>query len=82
MSQAHVIMIEELRNIVADVLDISPEEVADGSGPSSTDRWDSMNHLRIITAVEDECGVTFTMDEIQSIDSFAALHRLATSKRE
>lgn len=74
-------MIEQLRNIVADVLDIRPEDVNEGSGPASTDRWDSMNHLRIITAIEDECDIKFSMDEIQSIDSFAALHQVATSKR-
>lgn len=71
----------ELRDIVADVLDVSPDEIGDTFGPETTDRWDSMNHLRMITAIEDEYGIQFSMEEIQSIDSFGMLGRLVSEKR-
>lgn len=71
----------ELRDIVADVLDVRPEEISDAFGPETADRWDSMNHLRMITAIEDEYGIRFSMAEIQSIDSFGMLGRLVAEKR-
>jgi acyl carrier protein len=73
-------MSTDLRRIVADILDHRPDEIDDGFGPAVSDRWDSLRHLRIITAVEDEFGIRFSMEEIQSIDGFAALQRLVASK--
>lgn len=71
----------ELRDIVADVLDVSPKEIGDTFGPDTTDRWDSMNHLRMITAIEDEYRIQFSMEEIQSIENFGRLWRLVAEKR-
>lgn len=71
----------ELREIVADVLDVSPNEISETFGPDTTDRWDSMNHLRMITAVEDEYGIQFSMEEIQSIENFGMLGQLVAEKR-
>ena len=39
------------------------------------DQWDSLAHLRLISAVETEFGCTFSMEEIQGIESFADLLR-------
>jgi acyl carrier protein len=74
-------LIPDLRHIIADIVDVKPEQIDDAFGPATTDRWDSMNHLRIVTAVEDEYGIRFTMDEISSIDSYERLQRLVTEKR-
>jgi acyl carrier protein len=72
----------DLRQIVADVLDLRPDEVDDELGPAVTDRWDSLGHLRLVTAVEEELGIRFSMEEIQSIDSFGKLRDLVAAKRE
>jgi acyl carrier protein len=75
-------MSPDLRGIVADILDLRPDDIDDDFGPAVTDRWDSLSHLRIVTAVEEEFGVQFSMDEIQSIDGFGALRLLIAAKRE
>jgi acyl carrier protein len=72
----------DLRDIVADILDLRPDDIDDDFGPAVTDRWDSLSHLRIVTAVEEEFGVQFSMDEIQSIDGFGSLRLLIAAKRE
>lgn len=42
-----------------------------------TDRWDSLTHLRLITALEAELKCTFSMDDIQRMDSFSAVADIA-----
>ena len=49
-----------------------------------TDQWDSLAHLRLITALEAELGCTFSMEDIQCMDRFSVVvdiaeARLATS---
>ena len=73
--------IDNLREIVADILDVEPSRISLESGPGVTDNWDSLAHLSIMTATEEAYGVKFDMTEIQRIDSFAALFK-ALSERQ
>lgn len=62
-------MDERLTRLIADVLEMDePSEVAEvvrNEHPS----WDSLAHLTLVTAVEEEFGVRFTMEEIESIET-------------
>ena len=67
-------MNEQLRSVMADALDLEPDqitpELARGSDALA---WDSMGHLRLITAVESEFGIRLTMSEIENITTAAEL---------
>jgi len=53
--------------MVADVMGLDEAQVT-GSLSRETDAcWDSMNHLRLITAMEEQYSIRLTMDEIQGI---------------
>jgi acyl carrier protein len=67
---------ERLYAAVAECLQLPREKVNDGVSRQNTPEWDSLNHLRIITAIESEFGVRFTMDEIASMQSVADLRRV------
>jgi acyl carrier protein len=62
-----------LRQILADVLDIDPQITDDFSRDDDESGWDSMAHLRLITAVEQEFGIKLTMKEIEEIRSYGDL---------
>jgi acyl carrier protein len=61
-----------LREIVADVLDVDPQ-ITDDFSRDDESGWDSMAHLRLITAVEQAFGLKFTMQEIEEIRSYGDL---------
>jgi acyl carrier protein len=44
-------------------------------GPDDIERWDSLNHLRLITETESAFSVRLTMSQIQQIKSLADLVR-------
>ena len=45
-------MISNLYEVVADILGLDPGDVEDSLSRETADNWDSLNHLRIVTAVE------------------------------
>lgn len=73
-------MNDVVRTVVAEILGTDKSEVSEALSAESADNWDSLNHLRIISALEQECRVTFVMDEIQSAMSVSALIRLIEQK--
>ena len=58
---------ERLRNIVADTLGLDADAVTAATSRDSEPAWDSLNHLRLITAIEEAYGVKLTMAQIQDI---------------
>ncbi len=69
-------MNNKLREIVSELFEVDPSEVKDELTPEDVELWDSLNHLRLVSAVEEEFQVKLSMKEIESIRSLAALRRL------
>lgn len=53
-----------VEGIIGDVLDVPVEKITDETSPDTLDRWDSLQHLNIIMALEEAFSVSFTTDEI------------------
>lgn len=66
-------MNEELRVLISDTLGISAQSVNPALRREDEDTWDSLNHLRLVTAIEQAFGIRFSMDDIQSADSVGDL---------
>lgn len=62
-----------LRNILADILEISPEEVTPDLSIGMIDSWDSFRHLQAILAIEGEYGVQFDPQRIPELSSVSLL---------
>jgi acyl carrier protein len=72
-------VIDKVRELVAEVLEIEIAPRADldrGNGGA----WDSLNHLRIVMAVEEEFAVRFEQDEVASIASLSGLAALVAER--
>ena len=59
-----------VKEILADIFDIDADDVGENFTPESVELWDSLNHLRMVTAIEDRFRVTFTMEEIGQMTSY------------
>jgi acyl carrier protein len=57
-----------LAGLVARVLDLPAADVVEATA-DSTPGWDSLGHLRLLMAVEEEYGVSFSPDDIAELDS-------------
>jgi len=71
-----------INSIVADVLSLDEDEVDGALTPEKTEYWDSMAHLTLVTAIEQECGINLTMDEVQSIESVDDMYTIVQKHME
>lgn len=62
-----------LRDILADILEIPPDEVTPDLGVGMVETWDSFRHLQVILAIEGEYGVQFDPQRIPELTSVALL---------
>ena len=62
-----------LQAVFARELDLDPSEVTETLTYGSLPEWDSIGHMYVIHAVEDEFGFAFEDDEIGTMNSFVKL---------
>lgn len=72
--------IEDIKELFADTLDVDEDVVSEETGRESLENWDSLNHLRLVTALEQEYDISLTMDEINSMNTFAKIVETVSSK--
>ena len=73
-------MNNKLAEIVAEIFFLDEDEVKPELTPEDVALWDSLNHLRLVTAVEAEFGIKLSMSDIESIDSISRLNEIIESQ--
>jgi acyl carrier protein len=67
---------DEVRHIFADTFKVAAPAVTPDMSPENVAAWDSLGHMRLVTAIETQLPVRLTMEQIFAIDSFATLCRV------
>lgn len=60
-------MEKEIRDLFATILQIAPDEINDDSTPNTVKTWDSLNHLNLIVAFEEEFSIDIEPEEIKGM---------------
>ncbi len=69
-----------LRDIVADTLEISPEDVTAETSTDSVEAWDSFRHLQLILSVEGEYGVQLDPQQVPELTTVGKLQAALEQK--
>lgn len=59
--------------IAADVFEESPDALDEESSPDTILRWDSVQHLVLALAVEEELGIQFGPDDLEQMRTLGAV---------
>lgn len=73
-------MLEKTRAIVADIFEVPLESVTAQSSPDTIETWDSIHHLNMVLALEQEFGVQFSPEEIEQLLSVELIVALVAEK--
>jgi acyl carrier protein len=73
-------ILERVRGIAADVLQMNPASLNAESSPQTVESWDSVQHLNLVLALEEQFGVQFEPDEMDGMKSIGAIARLLSGK--
>jgi acyl carrier protein len=63
-----------IKQIMADVFEKSEEQISIDSTQDDIDSWDSIKHLNLIVALEEEFGIELPIEEIGNLISFKLIN--------
>jgi len=72
---------ETIKEIIARILSIEEAEIKDQTARDKTESWDSFNHLLLVSEIEKEFNIKFTIKEVEETKTFKELESLVNSKK-
>jgi acyl carrier protein len=73
-------MDEKIKQVFNSVFQVSPEQVSDTLSPQDVSGWDSLGHVRLVTALQEQFGVEFDVDEIMSMENVAEIKKIIAAR--
>jgi acyl carrier protein len=67
---------QKFRAVVSAVLGIAPGDVSDALSSQTVDTWDSLTHINLFGALEQEFGVLLPTDSLAAAQSVSSLKAL------
>jgi acyl carrier protein len=71
---------DELKRVLLNALKLDDWEINDETTAAQVPRWDSLNHVNVILAVEKHFGVRFKTAEVLKLKNIGELQRLIDAK--
>ena len=66
-------LVERVLYILSQGLNVAPETLNAQASPQTVENWDSLRHLNLILAIEEDFGITFEDGEIVHMQSVPAI---------
>ena len=73
-------LFERVRRIAANVLELPGSQITAQSSPETIASWDSVQHLNLVLALEQEFGCQFEPEEIDQMNNIDRIHRVVQNK--
>ena len=71
---------KKLKSILSKILEIQEQEINDNTSPQNVASWDSYNSLLIISEIEEEFKVKFSLEEVLKIKGVKDIKALLNKK--
>ena len=73
-------MEDKIKEIMASVFEINAADINDSTTTETVEQWDSLQHINLVVALEDEFGAEFDSGEISGMISYEKI--LSTIKEK
>ncbi len=71
---------EKVINVLSGVLNIPVSNIPLDATPGIIEKWDSINHITLVLALEDTFEITFTDDELTDLISLELIIKIIAEK--
>lgn len=61
---------EQLKAVMAAMLDLDPAEIDERTSTDTVSHWDSVRHMNLVIALEESFGITIPDDEVTTMTSY------------
>jgi acyl carrier protein len=73
-------MENRIKNVMSAVFDFPFEKINDESSPDNIMSWDSLKHMQLVVALEEEFGIDFEDEEIIGMLNYSSIKQNITNK--
>ena len=73
-------LLDKVQTLIADVFQMPVDDIGPTTSPDNVEAWDSIQHLNIVLALEQEFQVQFTPEEIEQLLSVELIAALVSEK--
>ena len=74
-------MDKKLKKIFSKIIGIKESSIKKSTSPKNTKKWDSLAHMNLIMALENELKIKFTDNEITEMLTFELVHEIIINKK-
>ena len=71
---------KKLQDIFQDIFDDKKLEIQESTNSDDIENWDSLNHINLVIAIENEFGIKFSFDELATLNNVGAMVNLMMKK--
>ena len=61
---------QKLKEVLSRIFNVSLGTITEDASPDTIENWDSLRHMNLVLALEEEFGVGFTDDQVVEILSY------------
>jgi acyl carrier protein len=76
----NVSVFEQVRSVASDLLGIPADGISAASSPESIEAWDSVQHLTLVLALEEEFNLQLSPEEIEQMKNIGDIAKLIERK--
>lgn len=69
-----------LQAVFREIFDDEELQLSESHDRESIEAWDSLGHIRLVSAMEEAFGVSFTLDEIEAMNSVPQIAAVLATK--
>ena len=74
-------MNDDLIQVFAEVLEVSPAELNNESSPDNVKQWDSLSAMKLVTAIEEKFNVRLSTKEIMKMSTIGRARKILQNKQ-
>ena len=70
---------DRIKNVMSAVFELPVNQITDDSSPDTIGSWDSLKHMNLVVALEEEFEVEFTDDDIVEMMNYPLIKEIVKS---
>ena len=64
---------DKIKNVMSTIFNVDKSAINNASSPETIEAWDSLQHMNLIVALEEEFGIVFNDDQISTMIDFKSV---------
>ena len=64
---------QSLKTLLAKIMQVEPAVIDDKASTANLENWDSLRHMKLIIALEEEYGLVFDENQIETMTSYSGI---------